>query len=242
MSQLAASAGRFFRAWKQTPDPAQVNSERGRFIVLESIDGCGKTTQMQALQAWLPHSGLMPSGRNLVVTHEPGGSPFGQALRDLLLHPLADQVPVANAELLLYAADRAQHVAQHIAPSLAAGHWVLCDRYAGSTEAYQGHGRGLSLDAIGQLERFATDGLQPDLTLWLDLPLEEAIKRRRHRRGDRIEDEGEAFLERVHRGFQVQAMRRGWFRVDATGDPADVTERCRQALAQKYNDRLMKNL
>jgi dTMP kinase len=207
---------------------------KGRFVVLEGIDGCGKTTQVQALQAWLPRSGLILPHRELVVTREPGGTAFGQALRDLLLHPPAHQVPGARAELLLYAADRAQHVAEHIAPSLAAGHWVLSDRYSGSTEAYQGYGRGLPLEAIGQLERFATDGLQPDLTLWLDLPLEEALKRRRHRRGDRIEGEGEAFLERVHRGFEVLADGAGWCRVEATGDPAAVTERCRQALLRRF--------
>ncbi|MEB3318945.1 MAG: dTMP kinase [Cyanobacteriota bacterium] len=206
---------------------------RGRFVVLEGIDGCGKTTQIQALQEWLPRSGLLPPHKGLVVTREPGGTPFGEALRDLLLHPPADQVPGERAELLLYAADRAQHVAKRIAPSLAAGHWVLSDRYSGSTEAYQGHGRGLPLEAIRQLERFATVGLQPDLTLWLDLPLEEALRRRRHRRGDRIEAEGEAFLSRVHRGFQELAAGAGWWRVEATGDQAAVSERCRQALLER---------
>jgi dTMP kinase len=125
-------------------------------------------------------------------------------------------------------------VAERIAPSLAAGHWVLSDRYSGSTEAYQGHGRGLPLETIRQLEQVATAGLQPDLTLWLDLPLEEALRRRRHRRGDRIEAEGEAFLARVHKGFQVLAAGAGWWRVEATGDPATVSERCRQALLRHF--------
>jgi dTMP kinase len=215
----------------------------GRFVVLEGIDGSGKTTQIQALQEWLPRSGLIPPGKELVVTREPGGTAFGQALRDLLLHPPAHLVPGERAELLLYAADRAQHVAERITPALAAGHWVLSDRFSGSTEAYQGHGRGLPLEAIRQLERFATAGLRPDLTLWLDLPLEEALRRRRHRHGehpcgDRIEAEGEAFLARVHGGFQTLAAGQTWWRVEAAGDPATVSERCRQALRERFAEAL----
>ncbi|MEB3333706.1 MAG: dTMP kinase [Cyanobacteriota bacterium] len=207
---------------------------RGRFVVLEGIDGCGKTTQVRSLQEWLPHSGLMPSQSALVVTREPGGTAFGEALRNLLLHPPAHLAPSERAELLLYAADRAQHVAERILPSLAAGHWVLSDRYSASTAAYQGHGRGLPLEAIAQLQRFATQGLQPDLTLWLDVPLEDALRRRSHRRGDRMEAEGQAFMERVRRGFQALAGGAEWWRIDATGDPDVVAERCRQALLRRF--------
>ncbi len=207
---------------------------RGRFVVLDGIDGCGKTTQIAALREWLPRSGLIPPHRELLITREPGGTPFGAALRELLLHPPAQQAPGERAELLLYAADRAQHVAQRIAPALAAGHWVLSDRFSGSTEAYQGHGRGLSLEAIRQLEHFATAGLQPDLTLWLALPLEEALRRRRHRQSDRIEAEGDAFLERVQAGFEQLAQGPGWRRIEATGSPTAVGERCRQALLQRF--------
>ncbi|MEB3325012.1 MAG: dTMP kinase [Cyanobacteriota bacterium] len=210
---------------------------RGRLVVLEGIDGCGKTTQIEALRHWLPLSGLMPPAAEVVVTREPGGTAFGQALRDLLLHPPADQVPAERAELLLYAADRAQHVVERIEPSLAAGHWVLSDRFTGSTAAYQGHGRGLPLEAIRQLEQFATDGLRPDLTLWLDVPLEEALQRRRHRGMDRIEAEGEAFLQRVLTGFQSLATGEGWRRVEALGEPELVSERCRQALLAHFSGR-----
>ena len=149
--------------------------------MLEGIDGCGKTTQLQALAHWLPASGLLPSGAELVVTREPGGTPLGLALRELLLHPPGAAAPGATAELLLYAADRAQHVQQRIRPALEAGHWVLSDRFSGSTAAYQGYGRGLSLALIQQLEAIATAGLVPDLTLWLDLPLAESRRRRAHR-------------------------------------------------------------
>jgi dTMP kinase len=211
---------------------------RGRFVVLEGIDGCGKSTQLDALAAWLPGSGLLVPGCELVVTREPGGTALGRALRQLLLHPPGDASPETTAELLLYAADRAQHVQQLIAPALAAGHWVLSDRYSGSTAAYQGHGRGLSLELIAQLEQIATGGLQPDLTLWLDLPLAEATRRRGARQGgdqpDRIEAAGEAFLQRVHQGFAALAAQRGWQPIAADLPPDQVSAACRQALRQRW--------
>ena len=197
--------------------------ERGRFLVLEGIDGCGKTTQIEALRGWLPSSGLMPPGAELMVTREPGGTALGQALRQLLLHPPGDAAPGRTAELLLYAADRAQHVEQRIEPALAAGHWVLSDRFTGSTAAYQGYGRGHSLALIDQLARIACGGLQPDLTLLLELPLEESLRRRGHRPADRIEAAGEAFLQRVCAGFTTLAAQQGWQRVDACLPPEAVT-------------------
>jgi DNA polymerase III subunit delta' len=125
-------------------------------VVLEGIDGCGKTTQLQRLMDWLPGSGLLAQGCQVVLTREPGGTPLGLALRQLLLHPPQGAAPLTTAELLLYAADRAQHVEQVIQPALAAGHWVLSDRFSGSTAAYQGYGRGLDHNLIGQLEAIAT--------------------------------------------------------------------------------------
>jgi dTMP kinase len=206
--------------------------QRGRFLVLEGIDGCGKSTQLEALRDWLPGSGLMPAGSSLVVTREPGGTPLGQALRRLLLTPPGEEAPGSRAELLLYAADRAQHVEQIIRPALAAGRWVLSDRFSGSTAAYQGYGRGLPLELIDQLEQAATGGLQPDLTLWLDLPPAEARRRRGHRPADRIEASGDAFLAAVAGGFAELAARRGWCRVDASADPERVTAHC-QALIRR---------
>jgi dTMP kinase len=207
---------------------------RGRFVVLEGIDGCGKTTQRQALADWLPHSGLMPPGVALQLTREPGGSPLGVALRELLLHPPGEQVPCPEAELLLYAADRAQHVRQRILPALEAGHWVLCDRFSGSTAAYQGYGRGLPLDMILALERIATAGLTANLTLWLDLPLEESLRRRGHRPADRIEAAGEAFLARVREGFAQLAAERSWCRIEAAAPPEEVSRACRRALQERF--------
>jgi dTMP kinase len=208
--------------------------QRGRFLVLEGIDGSGKSSQLERLATWLPVSGLMPAGASLVTTREPGGTPLGQGLRQLLLHPPAEAAPVASAELLLYAADRAQHVQSLIEPALAAGHWVLSDRFAGSTAAYQGHGRGLSLDLIDQLESIATAGLVPDLTLWFDLPLTLSAQRRGHRGADRIEAAGLPFLERVSAGFARLAAERGWQRLDASGSPPEVESALRAVLLEYF--------
>ncbi|MFM9042458.1 MAG: dTMP kinase [Vulcanococcus sp.] len=205
--------------------------ERGRFLVLEGIDGCGKTTQIEHLRQWLPRSGLMPQGAELLVTREPGGTELGRALRQLLLHPPGDAAPEIRAELLLYAADRAQHVAQKIAPALAEGHWVLSDRFTGSTAAYQGYGRGLSLELIDQLATIATAGVVPDLTLHLELPLAESLRRRGHRPADRIEASGEAFLARVSAGFSALARQQGWASIDASLPPEQVSERLQEALS-----------
>jgi len=202
----------------------------GRFVVLEGIDGCGKTTQLEHLGQWLPTSGLMPAGVRLLTSREPGGTSLGRALRELLLHPPAGASPCSDAELLLYAADRAQHVAQVIRPAREAGDWVLCDRFSGSTAAYQGYGRGLPLERIAALEGFATGGLEPDLTLWFDLPLEESLRRRGGRAADRIEATGHAFLERVAAGFATLARQRGWQRVDASQRSEVVTQACQATL------------
>ena len=202
----------------------------GRFLVLEGVDGCGKTTQIEALRQWLPSSGLMAPGARLVVSREPGGTALGQALRQLLLHPPDGVQPLSRAELLLYAADRAQHVDGVLLPALEAGDWVLCDRFSGSTAAYQGHGRGLPLELIDTLEQLATGGLQADLTLWLDLPLEESLRRRGGRPADRIESAGEAFLERVAAGFATLASQRAWTRIEALQPVAAVTECCCAAI------------
>ena len=192
-----------------------MTDQRGRFLVVEGIDGCGKTTQLERLVEWLPSSGLMPDGAALVQTREPGGTPLGQALRQLLLHPPEASAPGVVAELLLYAADRAQHVERVIRPALERGDWVVSDRFAGSTLAYQGYGRQLDRDLIQQLEQIATEGLQPDATVWLALPLQTSLARRAHQTNDRIEAAGEAFLQRVCDGFGALAAARNWWTIDA---------------------------
>ena len=164
------------------------------------------------------------------MTREPGGTPLGQALRQQLLHPPGEAAPCSTAELLLYAADRAQHVQERVRPALQAGHWVLCDRFSGSTAAYQGYGRGLSLELIDQLTLVATGGLQPDLTVLLEIPLEESLRRRGHRTADRIEAAGEAFLARVCAGFAALAAQGGWRRLDACRGPDAVTADLQDAI------------
>ncbi|MCH2565295.1 MAG: dTMP kinase [Prochlorococcus sp. ALOHA_A2.0_51] len=206
----------------------------GRFLVLEGIDGCGKTTQLRHLANWLPRSGLMPEGARLHLTREPGGTALGIALRKLVLHPPGDASPEPLAELLLYAADRAQHVAQLIRPALEQGHWVLSDRFSGSTLAYQGYGRELDLDLIQQLEQIATAGLVPDLTFWLELSVEESLVRRDARSNDRIEAEGVDFLTRVATGFAVLARERSWVPLQADQQVESVSSALESQLKHHF--------
>ena len=210
-----------------------MTTRKGRLLVLEGIDGCGKTTQLQQLSSWLPKSGLMPDKSQLVVTREPGGTALGASLRQLLLHPPQDADPGPTAELLLYAADRAQHVDRVIQPALERGDWVLSDRFTGSTMAYQGYGRGLDRELITDLERIATRGLSPDMTLWLDIPLELSVQRRGSRDEDRIEAEGLAFLERVSKGFSDMAQARGWVSVVADRPLLEVAEAIQTTLLSR---------
>ena len=204
----------------------------GRFIVLDGIDGCGKSTQIRHLAQWLPVSGLMPSTAGLICTREPGGTPLGQSIRDLLLHTEADQVPSVTAELLLYAADRAQHVDTVIRPALLRGDWVLSDRFAGSTLAYQGYGRGLDHQLITRLESIATTGLVPDLTACLMVPVEVSLQRRHGEKEDRIEAEGRAFLHRVADGFAVLAEQRHWCQLDAQQSVSQLSQALEQILRE----------
>tara|TARA_B100000029_G_scaffold112268_1_gene104392 strand:- start:675 stop:1325 length:651 start_codon:yes stop_codon:yes gene_type:complete len=206
----------------------------GRFLVLEGIDGCGKTTQLRHLANWLPRSGLMPEGARLHLTREPGGTALGIALRKLVLHPPGDASPEPLAELLLYAADRAQHVAQLIRPALEQGHWVLSDRFSGSTLAYQGYGRELDLDLIQQLEQIATAGLVPDLTFWFELSVEESLVRRDARSNDRIEAEGVDFLTRVATGFAVLARERSWVPLQADQQVESVSSALESQLKHHF--------
>ncbi|MEN9260570.1 MAG: dTMP kinase [Thermostichus sp. HHBFW_bins_43] len=203
----------------------------GVFITLEGGEGAGKTTQ-QALLA----ERLQKAGYTCLCTREPGGTALGQGLRALLLHG----EPVSPlAELLLYAADRAEHVQTRIRPALAAGQVVICDRFTDSTLAYQGYGRGLDLDAIRQLNRLATDGLRPDLTLWLDLPPELGLARARSRQTqqaqtlDRMEQAQWAFHQRLYQGFQTLATAEPERirRINARGSPQAVAERIWQVVS-----------
>jgi dTMP kinase len=171
------------------------------FVTFEGIEGSGKSTHLRRLGAHLSARGLA-----VVETREPGGTIAGEAVRALLLG--ADAVPLTPlAELLLYCADRAQHVHEVVRPALAAGRVVLCDRFSDSTLAYQGYGRGLDLGRLRALDAEARNGVAPALTFLLDCPVEEGLARARARTGsgDRFEREVVAFHERVRRGFHELA-------------------------------------
>jgi dTMP kinase len=188
---------------------------KGRFIVFEGTEGAGKSTQLRRLQQWLAHQSLPSEMLPIVVSREPGGTDLGQRLRVLLLDSAltAAQGLPHLTELLLYAADRAQHVQTTLNPALAKGSLVLCDRYTGSTVAYQGYGRGLDLGLIDQLNAIATGGLKPDLILWLDLDVQEGLQRARQRQPEAGELEGKdrmeaaelSFHQRVQQGFAALA-------------------------------------
>ena len=188
---------------------------KGKFIVFEGIDGSGKTTQINQLSKWLVGTDLIAKNNQLVITREPGGTELGKSIRSLLLDTSKERSPDSITELLLYAADRSQHVNEIIRPALNQGNWVISDRFCGSTLAYQGYGRKLDIELIKQLQTIATQGIAPDITFLLDIPVEESIKRRWNRKDDRIEKEGIEFLSNVSLGFQALSQENKWKKISA---------------------------
>lgn len=179
---------------------------RGLLITFEGIEGSGKSTLLHNVASVLRRSGADP-----VTTREPGGTALGAALRKVLLNPEEEAI-VPLAELMLFAADRAQHVSRVIKPALVKGHFVLCDRYSDATVAYQGYGRGLSIDTILAVDRQARNSVSPDLTVLLDLPVEKGLIRARTRNDQsgnnsesRIDEEELVFHERVRTGYLALA-------------------------------------
>lgn len=212
------------------------SSWRGKLIVFEGVEGCGKTTQIQKTQAWLQN---LFTHKPVFVSREPGGTELGIRLRQLLLEHKEGKPTQGTAELLLFAADRAQHVEEVLKPQLTLGTIVLCDRYTDSTVAYQGYGRGLNLALIHQLNSIATGGLESDLTIWLDVDVEAGLARTRGRGvSDRIEQEAIAFHRRVQQGYKElsQAYPHRIMRVDASLSEVAVQEQIQVILRQRLTE------
>jgi dTMP kinase len=185
---------------------------RGRLFAFEGVDGCGKSTQVRRVAL----------ARGALATFEPGDTDLGRSLRAVVLDRTIAMTPLA--ELLVMAADRAQHVAEVIEPTIASGRDVVCDRYSGSTLAYQGFGGGLDLDVVRDLVEVATGGLAPDLTILLDCPPDVAARRGGRTPGDRFESSDPAFTARVREGFlELAAASDTWHVVDAS-QAIDVVE------------------
>ncbi|MDX2030855.1 MAG: dTMP kinase [Blastocatellia bacterium] len=196
---------------------------RGRLITFEGIDGCGKTTQLRLLE-----SRLTERGADFLSTREPGGTELGRKIRSALLDGEKGSVEPL-AEMLLYAADRAQHVRQVVLPALEAGRIVLSDRFYDATTVYQGYARGFDLALVRDLNRLAAGGVEPDLTLLFDLEVEDAF-RRTHTRGDdirsrdRLDSEPLEFHARVREGYlDIAAAEPGRFRIIPAGGSIDET-------------------
>ena len=211
-----------------------------RFITFEGGDGTGKTTQLKALE-----SHLQSKGCSCVSTREPGGTSLGKLIRQVLLE--VGKQPIASpTELFLYLADRAQHVQEVIIPAIDGGKIVLCDRYTDSTLAYQGYGRGIDLDLLRQLNEFANRGVEPDLTLLLDCPVELGLSRTAQRqsnagsargREDRFEREKVEFHEKVHAGFLAMARAEPErFRIiDASGSVEQVSREIQNVIDREMD-------
>lgn len=198
-----------------------------KFIVLEGSEGVGKSTNLALIADILSEHGTV------VQTREPGGTPLAEDIRQLLLAK-RDDAPVPMAELLLMFAARAQHIEQKIKPALAKGQWVLCDRFTGSTRAYQGYARRMGLEAIDQLAELVHGDCEPDLVIYLDAPVEVGLKRAGERSApDRFETEQQAFFEQVRQGYLAQAQANdNWWVIDASKPLVDV----QQAITQRMQE------
>ena len=197
------------------------------FIIFEGPEGSGKSTQLKLLEEWL--SGR---GHDVLATREPGGTSISEAVRSILLNP-ANTAMRPVTEILLFSAARAQIVAQVIRPHMERGGIVLCDRYADSTLAYQGYGRGLDLDTLRAITAFATGGLVPHLTVYLDIAIEDGLRRKSAQEWNRLEDQTLTFHRRVRQGYleMAAAEPERWLVLDAAQPIAGVQSAIRERLA-----------
>lgn len=198
-----------------------MTQKKGKFITLEGGEGVGKSTNVPFIKTYLESKGV-----GVIVTREPGGTPLAEQIRALLLTQ-TDETLTKEAEILLVFAARAQHLHKVIRPALAQGYWVLSDRFTDATYAYQGGGRGLAMDNIGWLERFVQNGLSPDLTLLLDLPVAMGMTRAKNRGGefDRFESEQSQFFEQVRSNYrQLAKLNPGRIKLIEANRPLEVVQ------------------
>jgi dTMP kinase len=211
-----------------------MTSYPGLFITFEGCEGCGKSTQARLLYNMLRQHGLQ-----CLLTHEPGGTPLGNKIRDLLKVKSDFQI-AAEAELFLFAASRFQLVSDVIRPALSSGKVVICDRFSDSTFVYQGYGRGLDLIMIERINDLATSGLCPDVTILLDAEAETGLGRKHNSREDRFEAENIAFHHKIRDGYLQSAQRQPerWRTIQALQPPEEVNrlvwESLLPALQKKY--------
>ncbi len=203
------------------------------FITFEGSEGSGKTTQIQLLAEY-----LRERGKSVLVTRQPGGTDIGTQIRQVL-HDVNNKKMTSTAEILLYSADRAQHVEELIRPALAEGTIVLCDRYTDSTYAYQGYGRGLSLDDLQMITQFATGGLMPELSFFLYVDIEEGLRRREvgNLEMNRMDLQKKAFYDRVEQGYRalIAADPGRWREIDASVSIEAVQAELRSAIEAELN-------
>lgn len=205
----------------------------GKFITVEGGEGAGKSTNLDFI-----HQYLLQAGKNVIMTREPGGTPFGEKIRELLLDKKQTAIS-DDTELLMMFAARAQHLQQVILPAINAGNWVLCDRFTDASYAYQGGGRGIALDKITVLENWVQGALRPDLTLLLDLPVEEGLKRASKRsEPDRFEQEQQEFFNRVRDVYLSMAKSHPerYRIVDASRPLVEVQQQISDCLDRFFSD------
>jgi dTMP kinase len=210
-----------------------MNIKRGIFITFEGIEGAGKSTQIKELRDF-----LQQSGQAVISTREPGGTPFADRIREILLTNRSEKVN-ERSEIFLYLASRAQHVSSVIKPALFQGITVLCDRFSDATIAYQGYGRGLDIDFLQKLNRYATEGIIPDLTILLNIPADLGIMRitrDKDRVLDRLESEDIPFHESVRRGYlQIASHEPERFLIiDGSREPGKVALEVQEEISKRF--------